>query len=99
MTETVVPRPIAVVTSLDAADRLNASRRVASHHLSTTVLCDGVRTCTTKRKPLRAMVRITSDRWRLFGPAESGCDRVLSARGYPDVVNRRAADPEPPRDL
>jgi hypothetical protein len=33
MTETVVPRPIAVVAGLDAADRLNASRRVASHHL------------------------------------------------------------------
>jgi hypothetical protein len=49
MTETVVPRPIAVVTSLDAADRLNASRRVAP----TTVLCDGVRTCATKRKPPR----------------------------------------------
>jgi hypothetical protein len=32
MTE-VVPRPIAVVTSRDAADRLNASRRVASHQL------------------------------------------------------------------
>jgi len=33
MTETVVLRPIAVVASLDAADRLNASRRVASHQL------------------------------------------------------------------
>ena len=60
----------------------------------------GAHDCATKRKPpARDGAESTSDRWRLFGPAESGCDRGLNARGHPDVVNRRAADPEPPRDL
>ena len=70
MTETVVPRPIAVVTRLDAADRLNASRRVGSHHLPHDGIVRRRAHLRDEAEALRATVRITSDRWRLFCPAE-----------------------------